>query len=110
VPEGKAGRCLLLILGGILADVRHERRAAGARGEERRDRPKDAAAAPASAPNLTALYRDKVARLHEEPEPEELPAEAAEAIRCLIDEVRLVGKRAAQRSSSRSISPLLALA
>jgi DNA invertase Pin-like site-specific DNA recombinase len=41
-------------------------------------------------PNLAALYREKVDRLHEELNREELRAEAAEAIRELIDEVRLV--------------------
>ena len=53
-----------------------------------------AVAAPAKAvrlhPNLAQIYRDKVARLHEELNRPELRDEAAVAIRNLIEEVRLV--------------------
>jgi site-specific DNA recombinase len=52
------------------------------------------AAAPAPAvrlhPNLAQIYRDKVARLHEELNRPELREEASAAIRSLIEEVRLV--------------------
>ena len=41
-------------------------------------------------PNLAEIYRDKVARLHEELNRPELRTEASAAIRSLIDEVRLV--------------------
>jgi len=41
-------------------------------------------------PNLAHIYRDKVARLHEELNRPELREEAAAAIRSLIEEVRLV--------------------
>src|SRR5262249_34923611 len=41
-------------------------------------------------PNLAAIYRDKVARLHEELNRPELRAEAAAAIRGLVESVRLV--------------------
>ena len=41
-------------------------------------------------PNLAEIYRDKVARLHEELNRPELRAEAAAAIRGLIEAVRLV--------------------
>jgi DNA invertase Pin-like site-specific DNA recombinase len=51
-------------------------------------------AAPAKAvrlhPNLAQIYRDKVARLHEELNRPELREEASAAIRSLIEEVRLV--------------------
>jgi site-specific DNA recombinase len=41
-------------------------------------------------PNLAEIYRQKVARLHEELNRPELREEAAAAIRGLIEEVRLV--------------------
>ena len=41
-------------------------------------------------PNLAEIYRDKVARLHEELNRPELRTEASAVIRSLIDEVRLV--------------------
>jgi len=51
-------------------------------------------AAPAKAvrlhPNLAQIYRDKVARLHEELNRPELREEASAVIRSLIEEVRLV--------------------
>jgi site-specific DNA recombinase len=52
------------------------------------------AAAPATAvrlhPNLAEIYRDKVARLHEELNRPELREEASAALRSLIEEIRLV--------------------
>ena len=44
-------------------------------------------------PKLADLYRQRVERLHEELNRPELRAEAAEALRALIDEVRLVPER-----------------
>jgi hypothetical protein len=41
-------------------------------------------------PNLAEIYREKVARLHEELNRPELRDEASAALRSLIDEVRLV--------------------
>ena len=41
-------------------------------------------------PNLAQIYRDKVARLHEEFNRPELREEASVAIRSLIEEVRLI--------------------
>jgi site-specific DNA recombinase len=46
--------------------------------------------APRLHPNLAEIYRQKVSALHQELNREELRAEAAEALRALIGEVRLV--------------------
>jgi hypothetical protein len=48
------------------------------------------AATPRLHPNLAEIYRQKVARLHEELNREDVRAEAAEVIRSLISKVRLV--------------------